>query len=166
MEELPRLGEAAAHCQQRPLLEKRDGFDLPSGRAFEDLLAAPDPILDRCRSIPGADEQPRQSLPLLARAFGAAGVLDRVPPGLLRSGGRALPEAREPGEVPGAGETQFVSEPGEGLNCLRGDSGGLFLAAAHPDLHGGASEARLPLQTRVAGRARRLDRLPEDGIGL
>jgi len=74
--------------------------------------------------------------------------------------------AVEPGEVPGAGETQFVSEPGEGLNCLRGDSGGLFLAAAHPDLHGGASEARLPLQALVAGRARRLDRLPEDGIGL
>src|SRR5437870_9059064 len=161
MEQLPRLGEAAAHCQQRPLLEKRHGFDLPSGRASEDLLATSDAILDGSRSDPGADEQPRQSLRLLARAFDAAGMLDRVPPGLLRSSGRAEPEARERDEVPGAGEAQFVSKPGEDLNRLRGDSGSLLLAAAHPELHRGATETRAPLQRHVANRSRRLDRLPE-----
>jgi len=89
---------------------------------------------------------------------------DRVPPALLHSGGRTEPEARERGEVPGTGKTQFVSKPAEGLNSLRGDSGALLLAAAHPDLHRGASEKRAPLQALVANRSRRLDRLPEDGI--
>ena len=71
----------------------------------QDFPATPDPVLNRCWSHPGADEQPRQGVRLLTQASGAAGMVDRVQPGLLCGAGRTDPEARYGGEVPGTGET-------------------------------------------------------------